>query len=89
VLFARGEVVQKTAADLVVAMGDEIFAVQKYQAGYTRWFARAWQVDLGLGGSAGVIAVPQALESTYGRRVSGEFSIFLRVRVSGHQDGSK
>ena len=89
VLFARGEVVQKTAADLVVAMGDEIFAVQKYQAGYTRWFARAWQVDLGLGGSAGVIAVPQALESTYGRRVAGEFSIFLRVRASGHQDGSK
>lgn len=84
VVFARGEIVQKTAADLVVAMGDEVFNVQKYQVGYTRWLARAWQMDWGFGGSGGLMAVPQALESTYGRRVAGEFAIFLRIRASSH-----
>ncbi|HEX5070888.1 MAG TPA: hypothetical protein VFV78_11800 [Vicinamibacterales bacterium] len=81
VLFARAEVVQKTAHDLVVEMGGEVFTVQKYQAGYTRWFARAWNLDAGLGASAGAIAVPQSLASPYGGRVAGELAVFLRVRV--------
>jgi len=52
-----------------------------YQAGYTRWIARAWDLQTGLGASAGLVAVPQSLESAYGRRVAGEFAVFLHVRV--------
>lgn len=82
VLFARADVAQKTAADLAVnAMDAQTFVVQKYQAGYTRWVARAWHLDAGLGASAGLVAVPETLQSAYGRRIGGEFAAFLRVRL--------
>jgi len=85
-LFARVDLVQKTAADLAVtAMGDQTFVVQKYQAGYTRWLGRAWHLDTGVGASAGLVAVPQSLEPAYGRRVGGEFAIFLHVRTTRHE----
>jgi len=83
-LFARADVVQKTAADLALA-GDERFLVQKYQAGYTRWFARLTGIEAGLGASAGLALVPQGLESAYGRRVAGEFSVFLNIRAARHR----
>jgi hypothetical protein len=84
VLFARADVVQKMAADLALA-GDERFVVQKYQAGYTRWFARLTGIDAGLGSSAGFAVVPQTLQPVYGQRVGGEFAVFLNIRAARHK----
>ena len=80
-IFARAEVVGKTALDLALSVpGDQIFTVSKFQAGYTRWLARAGGVKAGLGASAGIAVLPENLRPYYGSRSAGEFAVFLTVR---------
>jgi hypothetical protein len=79
--FARGELVSKTPAELVLPLNDDqTFAVSKLQVGYTRWFAESRGMKAGLGGSVGLSIVPETLKSFYGGRSAGEFSVFLTVR---------
>jgi YHS domain-containing protein len=83
--FGRFEIAGKTAHDLDVPVDhheeeEQVFAVSKLQAGYTRYFD-AWQ-DLkpGIGVTASLAFVPRALEPFYGDRVSPGVGIYLTVR---------
>ena len=84
--FSRLEVVQKTAADLVLDSPPlnvppmQRFNVGAFSFGYVREVARTSVVTLGLGGMGTVNVVPQSLESVYGSRVPGGLFIFLRLR---------
>ncbi|MGH9407996.1 MAG: hypothetical protein ACRD1V_00925 [Vicinamibacterales bacterium] len=81
-IFARVEVVGKTAADLVLPIATgEPFTVGKVDVGYTRWLAEGHGMRTGLGGSVGWSIVPGALASSYGGRSAREFSVFLAVRA--------
>jgi hypothetical protein len=81
VLFTRGEVVQKTAAELVLpGDGDEPFIVGKIQAGYTRWLAQGRGVRAGVGGSVGVSLVPDELQASYGGSVLGEAAVYFTIQ---------
>ncbi|MEO7190238.1 MAG: hypothetical protein ABI051_04220 [Vicinamibacterales bacterium] len=81
VLYGRGELLQKTAQELVLPLAtDESFTVQKYQVGYTRWLARLRGIRTGVGGSVGVSIVPAALAPFYGGRATPEAAVYLTVR---------
>jgi hypothetical protein len=80
-LFARGEIVGKTATELVLPLPeDQTFTVTKLQIGYTRWLAEGKGVKAGIGGSIGVSIVPDQLASFYGGLTAGEFTVFFAVR---------
>jgi hypothetical protein len=79
-LFARGEVVQKTAHDLAVDDTGRAFMVSKLQAGVARTVARWRGVEARAGARGGIGIVPRALRAHYGGRVIGEASVFLAVR---------
>jgi len=81
VLFARGEIIGKTAGELVLPLPpDETFTTGKLQFGYTRWLWQGRGVQTGIGGSVGLSILPPSLETFYGRRTPGEFSVFFTVR---------
>lgn len=79
-VFARGEVVSKTAADLVVPDVDATFTVTKVGIGYTRWLPAFHGIQTGIGGGTGVALLPPGLRAVYGGRTAGEFSVVLTVR---------
>ena len=80
-IFARGEVVDKTATDLVLPLpSDATFRVAKISFGYTRWLFEGHGTRSGIGGSAGVAIVPPALQAFYGSRIAGEFTVFFTIR---------
>ena len=81
VLFARGEAVQKTAADLALPIeGDEPFTVRKIQFGYTRWLADGRGVRVGMGGSVGISFVPDELQASYGGASLGEAAVYFTIQ---------
>lgn len=79
-IFARGEVAQKTRHDLGLHGADDVFSVGKLQVGYSRFLApvRGWRA--GLGGSVSVGILPEGLSSTYGGRAPLGFGVFLTLR---------
>jgi hypothetical protein len=80
VLFARGEIVRKTAAELVLPIErEEPFTLTKIQVGYTRWLARGRGVRAGVGGSVGVSFVPADLENAYGGTTAGEAAVYFTI----------
>jgi hypothetical protein len=80
-VFARVEVAQKTADDLVVPHGgDERFTVAKLQGGYVRHFGAWRSLVPGIGASVSLSAVPASLGAEYGHRASLGFSIFANIR---------
>jgi hypothetical protein len=81
VLFARGEVVQKTGAELVLpAEHDEPFTIAKIQFGYTRWLAKGRGARAGVGGSVGVSLVPDDIEAAYGGSKAAEAAVYFTIR---------
>jgi hypothetical protein len=81
VVYARAEVIDKTAAELVLPRPeDETYTIAKLQAGYTRWLWRGHGLQTGVGGSVGLSLLPSALEPFYGSRRAGEFSVFFTIR---------
>lgn len=81
-VFARADVVGKTASELVLPVtGDEVFTVSKFQMGYTRWVAEGFGLRTGVGGSVGLSMLPEGLEPFYGGRSKAELGIFLTVRA--------
>lgn len=80
-IFARGEVVDKTAAELVLpSPNDATFRVAKLSFGYTRWLFEGRGTRSGIGGSLGVAIVPPTLQPFYGGRTAGEFTVFFTLR---------
>jgi hypothetical protein len=81
VVFARGEMVQKTASELVLPLDrDEPFTVGKAQIGYTRWLAQGRGVRAGLGGGVGVSFVPKELRPFYGGARAAEATVYFTIR---------
>ena len=81
--FGRFEVTKKSAHDLALEHGDELFTVAKLQGGYTRYFAPKAGFAPGLGGALSFGIVPESLAAEYGRRVNGGIAVFLTVRPAG------
>jgi hypothetical protein len=80
-LFGRGEVVQKNARDLVVAVEPhEVFSIGKVQVGYTGQVMARRGLDAGVGGSVGIVVLPTSLRTFYESRAPREFTLFLTVR---------
>jgi hypothetical protein len=81
-LFGRAELVQKSAADLVTSgfAADRSFTVGSASLGYVREFISGRGMTLGVGASAALNVVPNALESAYGSRTPLGALIFLRLR---------
>jgi hypothetical protein len=84
VMFARAEWVQKSAADLALpdsGAPSDASGIIKVQAGYTRWLAAAAGLRAGIGGSIGVVRVPDVAVQAYGSRAPIEMSVFFRLRL--------
>jgi hypothetical protein len=81
VWFGRFELTGKTAHDLDVSGANEIFAVAKLQAGYSRYLD-AWQaVQPGMGVSLSLGILPDTLASVYGHRANPGLGVFLTLRT--------
>jgi hypothetical protein len=81
-VFARGEIVGKTPADLALPLAEDgVFTTGKVQGGYTRWFRTVRGVAFGAGGSLGLAFLPEAVQPYYGKRIGAEAAVFLNVRV--------
>lgn len=83
--FARGEIVEKAAEDLVLE-GDEVFTVGKLTAGYLRQLARGDRLAVGLGGLISVSFLDRDLEPAYGSRAPAGAAVFLRIRPAPMRD---
>jgi hypothetical protein len=90
-LFARAELVEKSADDLVLTdsvgtagatpfRGTQRFNVGSLSLGYIRELIHAHGVTVGLGGQGILNAVPAALEPFYGSRRPLGGLVFLRLR---------
>jgi hypothetical protein len=88
-VFARGELLRKSAAELVLDTpelgfeSDREFDVASLSVGYTREVYRSRGISLGIGGLVSVHAIPEALEPIYGSRTPTGTMIFLRLRPLG------
>lgn len=84
-LFLRGEIVQKSADELVLPLdAHDPFTLTKMQTGYTRWVHEGRGLKVGLGVSGAVSLLPAPLEPFYGSRRAAEGAVFLTVRPQGH-----
>ncbi len=85
-VFARGELVQKNADDLVLDAppfnfpSTQTFNVGALSLGYIREIIPVRIATLGLGAMGTVNVVPQTLRSAYGSRTPVGFFVFLRLR---------
>jgi hypothetical protein len=83
--FGRVEIVGKPGHDLHVHEAPAtIFAVGKLQGGYTRYF-NSWKgITAGVGGTASLSFVPDALASRYSGNVAPGLGVFVAIRPSRH-----
>lgn len=83
-VFGRAEFVQKAAGDLLVdgVPPSTTYNVGSLVLGYIREISKFTGGSMGLGARGSLDIVPSALESTYGTRTPGGFTIFLRFRPS-------
>ena len=85
-LFARAELVRKSAADLVLDVpptsfsAEREFSIGAFTLGGVRDVARFWGMTFGAGVSGTINAVPRALEPSYGSRTPLGGMVFLRLR---------
>jgi hypothetical protein len=93
-LFVRSELVQKSAADLVVAVPvvlrngtvlngftpEQKFNVGQVQLGYIREFVHSRGATIGLGAAGALNFVPGSLEPYYGSTHPAGAFFFLRLR---------
>jgi hypothetical protein len=84
-VFGRIEVVGKPGHDLHIHEAPAtIFTVAKLAAGYVRYFSPWKRLVPGVGGTASLNIVPEALAPRYSGRVSPGFGLFFNVRPSRH-----
>ena len=85
-ILGRLELVQKTAADLVLPTGpggfapDSTFTVGAMSVGYIREVVRLSKASLGVGFQATLNVVPSALDPVYGSRTPAGGMVFVRIR---------
>jgi hypothetical protein len=82
-IFARAELVQKTAEELALPATfdpESVLTVASVSAGYIRDVAQRGGVALGIGARGTVSVVPAALETAYGSRTPLGALVFVRLR---------
>jgi hypothetical protein len=85
-LLGRLELVQKTAADLVLPAGpggfapESTFTVTALSVGYIREVVRSSKATVGVGFQGSLNVLPAALEPYYGSRTPVGGMLFVRVR---------
>jgi hypothetical protein len=83
--FGRFEIVEKPAHDLHAHESPTaIFTVGKLQVGYVREFRARRGAVPGIGATASVSFVPEALASRYGGRSAAGLGVFVSLRPSRH-----
>jgi hypothetical protein len=84
--FARLERVGMPAHHLHAhEYGAAVFATAKVQAGYVRHFGSRSGLVPGIGGSAGLGIVPQALAPHYSGRLAPTIGVFFTIRAAPHE----
>ena len=83
--YGRFEWSEKSGHDLVVTPEEGIFAVAKVQGGYTRYLPQWNRLVPGVGAAVSAGIVPGTLETTYGGRFNGGFSVYLTLRPGAHR----
>jgi hypothetical protein len=83
-VFARLEVVEKSAHDLDIHGTDEAFTVSKLQVGYTRYLGPWGGLSPGIGAAVSVGIVPRELEPFYGKRANPGGAVFVTLRPAAH-----
>jgi hypothetical protein len=87
VVFGRAEIVGKSEHELDLPhdhanMRHGVTSqLNKLQIGYTRRLMRGRGLTAGVGGSAGVSFLPEAIQSAYGGQMAGELSVFLQLAI--------
>ena len=80
-VFGRAEIVDKTNADINLGSLDVLtFTMTKLQAGYMRMLGTGGQLEASVGGTLGLLLVPESLAFVYTRRATPEFSVFFSIR---------
>jgi hypothetical protein len=81
-VFGRGELVEKTGADLVLPeeLEEAVFTTGKLEGGYLRHFGPFGSMVPGVGASLSVSFVPEQLRPFYDNRASVGFSVFFNLR---------
>lgn len=85
-IFARGEMVQKSAGDLALddlqsgLNSDDRFTVSSLSIGYIHELSRGRGITIGIGAMGTVNMVPSELESAYGSRTPLGAAVFFRIR---------
>jgi YHS domain-containing protein len=81
-VFGRGEIVEKTGADLVLPeeREEDVFTVGKLQGGYLRQFGPIAAMVPSIGAGLSVSFVPDRLRPFYENRASVGFSVFFNLR---------
>jgi hypothetical protein len=96
-LFARAELVEKSADDLALTdsvstagaapfVGSQRFNVGSFSIGYIREMVHGHGVTLGIGGEGILSAVPASIEPFYGSRTPVAGLVFLRLRPEAQRD---
>ena len=82
--FGRFETGGKPAHDLDIHGSDDVFVVNKLQAGYTHYLT-AWRgLQAGVGGGLSLSLVPESLKPYYGSRAIFGSAFFLTIRPGRH-----
>lgn len=81
-VFARGELNEKSAHDLVLPdhHDERVFTVGKLQAGYVRHLGEWSSLVPGVGASVSLSFVPRGLEALYGGRAKAGVAVFFSLR---------
>jgi len=85
-LFARADLVQKSAEDLTLAAlaPDRRFNVGATALGYIREFARSGSSTWGIGASGTLNVMPAPVATSYGGRTKLGATVFVRLRACGN-----
>ncbi len=85
VLFARGEVAEKSGEDLAIEdeaplLADRVFTLGKIAVGYARQFGKSGSLLPSVGAQVTLNVVPAALKPVYGRTTPVGLAIFASVK---------
>jgi hypothetical protein len=81
--FGRFELSGKSGHDLAIE-SDDVFAVAKFQGGYTRYFDTRQGLKPGIGGALSAGIVPESLKPFYGGRLNVGVTVFVTIRPAEH-----
>ncbi|HET7564509.1 MAG TPA: hypothetical protein VFJ96_05915 [Gemmatimonadaceae bacterium] len=100
IVFARLELVQKSARDLAISEGplpaivpgapsETTYDIGSFVLGYARELATFGGASLALGARGSVDVIPETLQPAYGTRTPAGFTVFLRIAPRAMHAGAR